>query len=161
MHRLWFCPACSEERESVIEKFPEAMRPNLDGVDFKDPEKFLLFTRGIFEHPGDVFPRPASEAQSCLEVVWPQDPERQDRSFRGDVFIDGSCFKSVVPELSRSGLAYVVFGEDQEILCHGSAPLWPPLPQTPQAAEFCGLSVAGQLALPGSTGFSDCLNVCR
>ena len=73
--------------------------------------------------------------------------------------MDGSCFRSVVKELSRTGWSYVSVSDSGQELGHVYAPLASPLPQTAQAGEFGACTAACQNAVAPSRGYSDCQNV--
>ena len=61
LHRLWFCPACHSQREDVFEGFNEKfdLLPPPDLAAANNEDDFVLYTRGLFRHPGDVYPFPA------------------------------------------------------------------------------------------------------
>eukprot|EP00959_Pyramimonas_sp_CCMP1952_P042846 896653-Pyramimonas_sp.AAC.1 len=65
-------------------------------------EDWLLFTSGLFPHPGDDRPRPVLEVAPA--IVWEGDPEHPDEQLfsGGSASMDGSCEKHVVKELSRA-----------------------------------------------------------
>eukprot|EP00959_Pyramimonas_sp_CCMP1952_P016075 339914-Pyramimonas_sp.AAC.1 len=97
-------------------------------------EDWILFTKGLFPHPGDLHPRPVPEC--APEFRWEVDQEHDDEQlFSGAyVFMDGSCQKHVVKELSRAGWGLAVFDSQQVLKLRAWAPLWDRFPQTPQAA---------------------------
>eukprot|EP00959_Pyramimonas_sp_CCMP1952_P218239 4564851-Pyramimonas_sp.AAC.1 len=64
-----------------------------------DEEK-LLFSRGVFPHPGDVHPRPS--APGTADHRW-TDLSRDDGDFQGNLFVDDSCTRHIIPELQRAG----------------------------------------------------------
>eukprot|EP00959_Pyramimonas_sp_CCMP1952_P355285 7441928-Pyramimonas_sp.AAC.1 len=61
------------------------------------------------------------------------DPERDDYHVRGNIFMDGSCIRSVLNELSRTGWSDVSVSDSGQELGHVYAPLALPIPQTAQA----------------------------
>ena len=72
----------------------------------ENEEDYLLYTRGLFRHPGDVLPMPAREDtdEHGVEVSWSNAPGKTDFSdMRGNIFVDGSCVAHKIPELSRAG----------------------------------------------------------
>ncbi len=79
----------------------------------------------------------------------------------GRLYVDGSCTQSVFTELRRAGSALVVRQAGGPIEARYLLPVWAPLPQTPQAAEY--LAPVAPMANIGcrSTVVSDCLNVVR
>ena len=78
---------------------------------------------------------------------------------QGDVYLDGSCTRHIVPELQRAGWAVVQLGDSGDMVARVFGPVWRPLPQTPQAAEFCAYAAATELLLGPSTLYDDCSNV--
>eukprot|EP00959_Pyramimonas_sp_CCMP1952_P051149 1069094-Pyramimonas_sp.AAC.1 len=75
--------------------------------------------------------------------------------------MDGSCIRSVIRELSRTGWSYVYVSDSGQELGHVYAPLALPIPHTAQAGEFAACTVACQNAIEPSVGFSDCQNVVQ
>eukprot|EP00959_Pyramimonas_sp_CCMP1952_P179016 3742227-Pyramimonas_sp.AAC.1 len=67
--------------------------------------------------------------------------------------MDGSCIRSVISELSRTGWSYVSVSDSGQELGHVYAPLALPIPQTAQAGEFAACTAACQNALEGSVGY--------
>ena len=116
----------------------------------------VLYTMGLFPHPGDFFPGPTE-----MDPVYchKDDPSKDDFSVSGNIFMDGSCFRSVVKELSRAGWSYVSVSDSGQELGHVYAPLASPLPQTAQAGEFGACTAACQNAVAPARGYSDCQNV--
>eukprot|EP00959_Pyramimonas_sp_CCMP1952_P113904 2381821-Pyramimonas_sp.AAC.1 len=51
----------------------------------------------------------------------------------GNVFIDGSCFRHPIRELSRAANSVVMVDDTGDSMCEFRAPVW--CPQTPQSAE--------------------------
>eukprot|EP00959_Pyramimonas_sp_CCMP1952_P206011 4308023-Pyramimonas_sp.AAC.1 len=52
------------------------------------------------------------------------------------VVVDGWCTRNPIRELSRAAYAGICLPEgSEEVLARFQGPAWPPLPQTPQAAE--------------------------
>eukprot|EP00959_Pyramimonas_sp_CCMP1952_P268512 5614402-Pyramimonas_sp.AAC.1 len=77
----------------------------------------------------------------------------------GHVFIDGSCQRHPIKELSRAAYAVCMHAEDGTCLGEARGPVWAHLPQTPRASEYVARCVAGQfIALP-SIIYSDCASV--
>eukprot|EP00959_Pyramimonas_sp_CCMP1952_P254518 5316064-Pyramimonas_sp.AAC.1 len=66
-------------------------RPDLSGIDFQGPAESFLFARGIFEHPGDIYPRPLSEGG--LHAVPPDRGDYSVMEAQGDFHFDGCCFR--------------------------------------------------------------------
>eukprot|EP00959_Pyramimonas_sp_CCMP1952_P243047 5080542-Pyramimonas_sp.AAC.1 len=68
------CPSREEGREDILAK-PRDNRQTLSDTDFQDPAERLMFTRGIFEHPGGAFHGPLAEGG--LEVAGVDGPRLQ------------------------------------------------------------------------------------
>eukprot|EP00972_Heterocapsa_arctica_P003314 493636-Heterocapsa_arctica.AAC.1 len=57
------------------------------------------------------------------------------RTMEGNIYVDGACYPNHIPDLCRAGWAVVQEGVGQEckiLYC----PVWHPLPQIAQAAEW-------------------------
>ena len=83
--------------------------------------------------------------------------------FRGSVFTDGSAVVGAAPELSRAAWAVAVVA-DGVVTAVAAAPVYRPLPQTSQAAEWCALVAAAQALTGPATIYADCQAVvdgCR
>jgi len=120
------------------------------------PPGSLKFERGILSHP--EWPPPPEEvgAAFLVDVEEAQLPGAMD----GYMFVDGACYPHVIPDLARAGWAAVqhnLVGSSRVIY----GPVWPPPPQTPQAAEWVAWAVAHQVACGPSKVYPDCLNVTR
>eukprot|EP00959_Pyramimonas_sp_CCMP1952_P261359 5464352-Pyramimonas_sp.AAC.1 len=76
----------------------------------------------------------------------------------GHVFIDGSCQRHPIKELSRAVYAITMNAEDGTCLGEARGPVWAHLPQTPQAAEYAARCVAAQFLVMPTTIYSDCAN---
>jgi hypothetical protein len=111
--------------------------------------------RAIGAHPADERPRPLESEGVTFESIVPMEVE----GVQGDIYLDGSCTRHIVPELSCAGWVFVQLGEDGEVVAKAFGPVWRSLPQTPQAAEFCAYAAAPQLLLGPSTSYGDCSNV--
>eukprot|EP00959_Pyramimonas_sp_CCMP1952_P123820 2588597-Pyramimonas_sp.AAC.1 len=66
-------------------------------------------------HPGDFFPAP-TRSEPILHHAY--DPERDDYHVRGNILMDGSCIRSVIRELSRTGWSYVSVSDSGQELGH-------------------------------------------
>ena len=79
----------------------------------------------------------------------PEGLELGPKGFQGDIFVDGSCFKSVAPELARAGCAALVYQHGAVVACiYGALPGH--LLQSALAAEYYPL----QQAIKFLAGFS-------
>ncbi|CAK0815028.1 unnamed protein product [Prorocentrum cordatum] len=178
-HRLWRCPAVASTRGETVS---QSLIDEAADADLADPEVALLFTRGVFPHPGDVFPRPSREFLDCefqARCEWVEPPQ-DGGTFDGDIFLDGSCFRHEIAELSRAGYGLVKVDSSGDRVCHIYEPIHAPFLQTSQCAEFAALARGGVEVMsdasqgpvaeigedrhPGqeqprlSTFYSDCLN---
>eukprot|EP00959_Pyramimonas_sp_CCMP1952_P170712 3567294-Pyramimonas_sp.AAC.1 len=80
----------------------------------------------------------------------------------GSLFVDGSCLRHPVRELSRAGSCIALVSDNGLLVAEFRAPVWSCYPQTPQSAEFSAYTWAHVLSVPGhSTAFSDCANVVK
>ena len=150
-HRLYGCE-CDEAR-ACREQFAP---PDFVARALAAGPGSLMYERGLLTHPG--WPPPTEEVATAFLV----DGEQAELpgSMEGDLFVDGACYPHVVPDLARAGWAVVQHnpaGPRRAI--YGR--VWPPLPQTSQAAEWVAWAVAHQVASGPSRIFPDCLNVTR
>ena len=80
---------------------------------------------------------------------------------QGDIYVDGACYPSHIPDMCRAGWA-VVQAPNNGLPCKVLyGPVWPPLPQTPQCAEWVAWAVAHQVATESAVVYSDCSGVTR
>jgi len=77
----------------------------------------------------------------------------------GKIFIDGSCTSHSVPELRRASWSIVEVNDQGEAVKIVRGPVWDPLPQTPQAAEYCALASVPQVITGNAHVYGDCLGV--
>eukprot|EP00959_Pyramimonas_sp_CCMP1952_P416718 8730563-Pyramimonas_sp.AAC.1 len=109
-------------------------------ADVSDPLDHLLFNRGLFPHPGDTFPRPASENGPIqARMLW-DEPPQDGGALAGNIFVDGSCLRHEISELSRAGHGLVALGDDGRRLGRLLGPVHAPFLQTPQCFEFAGIA---------------------
>ena len=80
---------------------------------------------------------------------------------KGHVMVDGSADRHVVKDCGRAGWGVVQVDDEGHFIAGAWGPVPASLPQTPQAAEFSGLTVAAMLINGASTVGSDCMNVVR
>eukprot|EP00959_Pyramimonas_sp_CCMP1952_P260434 5445624-Pyramimonas_sp.AAC.1 len=60
----------------------------------------------------------------------------------GPLFVDGSCPRHTVKELSRAGSSVCMVDESGDLVAELRAPVWDPCPQTSQSAEFSAFTWA-------------------
>ena len=154
-HRICGCTA-----EKVVEARAAACPPwflRLMGDGSEDPIKL---TKGIILHPAHLVPAPSSD-KGCRFM----DADGNDLAslvgFGGEVFIDGSCTQHKVHELRRA--SWSVRAVDDQGLSKDMVigPVWAPLPQTPQAAEFCALAAVAQVLTERARIYGDCWGVVK
>ena len=165
-HRIWVCPCVQEVRDEHI---PSWIQKAALEVSEDDPERAALWLHGSFLHPGDYAPKPLSSDGVNLEwhVEALPDPARPglppsivpNNGFWGHIFMDGSCYKHAVRELSRAGFAVVMVSDDGKLLGVLKGPVWAPWPQTPQASEFVALMWSALYTEAPADCYSDCSNV--
>ena len=157
--RLWSCPSCQQEREEVLgEKNGFMIQAALEAEEHED---ILLYTRGLFRHPGDKFPRPLTDGGIVFQNLAPGGEARsgQDFALEGHLFIDGSCHRHPIRELSRTGFGATVLSPGGDPVASMYGPLWAPWPQTPQGGEY-GTFAAVMYMLCGPTSiYSDCQSI--
>ena len=138
-------------------RIPQARGPGLaTGIPCEPHVDDRRVLRGFCEHPSVVAPLPVLEAKPVVVFT---DAAAEGAGFVGNLYIDGSCSKQLVPELNRAGFAAVVCNPAGAELgsLTGQVPAW--LPQTPQAAEHCGLAYTLRELKGESSLAADCLNV--
>eukprot|EP00972_Heterocapsa_arctica_P003230 481657-Heterocapsa_arctica.AAC.1 len=116
----------------------------------------LSILRGIFSHPGSLWPGPEVEDSTIFLIDGVQSEEA--RTMEGNIYVDGACHPNNIPSLRRAGWAVVQEGAGQECKIQ-YGPVWHPLPQTAQAAEWVAWAVAHQFATGSAVLHSDCSNV--
>eukprot|EP00972_Heterocapsa_arctica_P107809 15878726-Heterocapsa_arctica.AAC.1 len=139
-----------EARENIADK--ELIREAIAAG-----EESILFTKGVIPHPADVAPPPTADLDVFIERLDGR-PEGCT-AMEGDLYVDGSCSKGLVPELSRASWSVAMVDKEGKLQARVSGPVWNTLPQTPQAAEFVSLAVAAELAQGISIVYDDCSNV--
>ena len=159
MHRLWQCQCVQEQRLAACDTaiIDDALRVIASG---SDREK-VLFSRGIFLHPGDWVPRPCQEGKIVHSIAGDPGSRPGPTGVSGHVFWDGSAYKHVVKELSRSGWGFVSVDPQGEVIASVSGAVGRPFPQTSQAGEYSGYSAAAQCLDGPTVGYADCDGVVR
>ncbi len=163
-HRIWCCahPDAVAARDAVAPPWlQEEARRSADTDTF--------WTNGFLPHPGDTWPGPTSTPQALVQYGEgegdarpdPQEGTHEAPRLGGRLAGDGSCTTNVFPELRRAAMAIVQRRADGSRGWTIQCTVPPPLPQTPQAAEFCVLAVAQRFAHPTADACitSDCANV--
>ncbi len=162
-HRVWHCthPDAVAAREEVA---PLWLRKEAERSGASDS----FWIHGLIPHPAEEWPSPASTpvAQCQYGNDGRSAPAADAGTMTmprlcGDLAGDGSCSAHVFPELRRAGTAIVQRRSDGTRGWTLQCPVPPPLPQTPQAAEFAVLALAAQFQHPTArtTIASDCANV--
>ena len=77
----------------------------------------------------------------------------------GHLFLDGSCQRHVIRELSRASWCISMSWDDGKCLGEVRGPVWAHFPQTPQAGEYFARCVVSQFIEYPSVMCSDCANV--
>jgi len=169
LHRLWFCPACEEERiDTVGEKLLSRIRDELSAD--PDPGFKLVCESGLIPHPALWAPGPLTQSDALDHVVFQVFPEAFQAEglpvpsegvweFQGDIYTDGSCLRPSIKDLSRSGWGVVCLGPSGQILARMYGALGNFYPQTSVAAEFAAPASASSLLAGPSVFFSDCAAV--
>ncbi len=161
-HRIWEC-----EHPQVVAARRTAAPPWIMQEIARRPRNQALWVSGLIPHPGDDWPRPASEAIPTVEFQGPGEPPMHEDGrprILGDIYVDGSCTSHVISELRRAATSLVVLGESQEEKWRVRMAVPTPMPQTPQAAEFVAVPLVHAYAKGVDERFnvaSDCLNVVR
>ena len=159
-HRLWNCRCEAATKARYEARIPKWFLETARRAKEDDP----LYCKGFFPHPADVFPRPALDAATWCEGPGGQQIDGKTTYFQGSLFADGSCTRHAVAEFSRAAFAIVEVDTEGAPANNFLGVVSPPLPQTPQAAEFLGYGVATQLVdkkVRENTLYDDCLNVVK
>ncbi len=161
-HRVWECehPDVAAARNAVA---PSWLREEMS----RRPASQSRWVTGIIPHPGDIWPRPAEDAQPVADFVGGGSPRHSDEGIPrigGKIYVDGSCTQNVIPELRRAATSLIACADDGD-------PQWiirmavpTPMPQTSQSAEFVALPLAHAYLKAAACDFdlaSDCANVVR
>ena len=133
------------------------------------PEHDPLVTRGLFRHPADKAPRPAT-AGGIVAVrfgrdEWGQQVEEEvdwrTLELSGDGYPDGAFFPHPVRDLGRAGWSLVTTDGMGNKTAEIRGPVCSPLPQSPQAAEYVAITATASVFAPGLDLFPECANVVR
>ena len=96
MHRLWQCESVAHLRSAHV---TPAMCDAALGSN--DANHMLLYQRGLFPHPADLFPPPlTSGGIHFRNYSAPEGVSEAQLGFSGSVFVDGSCLRHPIHELS-------------------------------------------------------------
>eukprot|EP00959_Pyramimonas_sp_CCMP1952_P063996 1337000-Pyramimonas_sp.AAC.1 len=107
MHRLWFCPSVQEDRDDLVK---DRIQQDARSCDLSDPATLLLYTKGLFPHPGDSVPRPRGEGGT--QTRWGGEPDRVGTAVSGHIFMGGSCQRHIIKELSRTSWGFTAHADD-------------------------------------------------
>ncbi len=214
------CPLCGARGDSIFHRVWECCHPEVEAARRKSAPDWMideakrrgrhdpLYLKGLFPHPGDVWPRPedqgrlhfyraedecrvpeadvcdaACEALAKKVDEWRANPEELVTEFvasavrdtpemmqfnggasiklGGRLYVDGSCTQHVFQELRRAASALVVRQPGGGVEARYLLPVWAPLPQTPQAAEYLAPVAPLKHVASHTVIVSDCLNVVR
>ena len=166
-HRIWECPfgPAAKDRQNLVE--PEVIEAALSAKATGNLEEYFVFISGAFRHPADSYPRALTEQDDGPTLIWHQRPEfgpdgaPVHNRLWGDLFVDGSCMRHTVRELSRAASSVCMIDKAGDLIAELRAPVWSPYPQTPQSAEFSAFTWSNVMASHVSDChvFSDCSNV--
>ncbi len=161
-HRIWECDnpevAAARRKAAPAWLISEAARR---------PREQALWVGGLIPHPGDVWPRPASEPTLHVDYKGSDEPPMRDDGrplVEGGIYVDGSCASHTISELKRAATSRIAVGVDGETKWQVRMPVPTPMPQTSQAAEYAALPLVHAYATNTESEFdvaSDCLNVVR
>ncbi len=172
-HRVWECchPAARDARNAVA---PDWLQKEAHAVGVGNP----FYTTAIMRHPGDVIPPPTS----VPSVFWygsdehggiadgrkweeEHQPTVPPPLLSGQLYTDGSCTTNIFKELRRAAASVVARPLGGPVTSRALLPVYAPLPQSPQAAEFLAGAFAHSAtdanAADGSRIGTDCSNVCN
>ncbi len=162
-HRIWGCmhPDVVEARNRVA---PQWIRDEVA----RRAATQAFWTSGLLPHPGDTWPRPATEATPQADFEGPgRRPvdEQLGIPCLGDkIYVDGSCTQHVIAELRRAATAIVARDEATGATWSVRMAVPTPMPQSSQAAEHVALPML-QAYLPAAKGewdvASDCATVVK
>ena len=151
-HRLYSCPAVEQDRAEILAEHPGLLDRAVDAG-----QGSLLYERCVLTHP-EGWPQPISEEAEVFLVGGRESDA--PREMAGDIYVDGACYPDPVKGNYRAGWAVVQKGAgEQDRVLYG--PVWPPLPQSSQAAEWVAYAVAHQCAVGDATVHTDCSNVSK
>ncbi len=109
-------------------------------------------------HPADLVPPPRADYES-----WAVDADGcrcDDPSMNGNVFIDGSCSRSIFRGLQRASLALVQVDDNAKAVKTVSVLVWATLPQTSQAAEYAAYAGLSHVLNDRSTVYASIREYC-
>ena len=161
-HRLWNCQCVDRQRVEVVgQKMVDMMR--------RLPEDDPLATRGLFKHPADEAPRPATDggivAVRYGRDKWGQAVEEEvdwrSLELSGGGYPDGAFYPHPVKDLGRAGWALAITDAEGNKTAEVRGPVCAPLPQSPQAAEYVAVTAVAGAVTPGLALYPDCANVVR
>ncbi len=157
-HRIWRCqhPEVVAARNRVAPQWLQAEVA-------RRPATQTRWVTGFFPHPGDTWPRPATQADPVVEFLGHGDPPRGEMnlpSLSGKVYSDGSCSQHAIKELRRAATAIVQHNPEQGGAWWRIRMAVPaPMPQSSQAAEYVALPLL-QAYLRGTSDQIDLASDC-
>eukprot|EP00959_Pyramimonas_sp_CCMP1952_P221408 4628223-Pyramimonas_sp.AAC.1 len=77
----------------------------------------LPFSKGLFEHPGDVLPRPRQQGGIITHTPEGTEDVVDPGQVKGYICMDGSCTRHPIKELSRATWGYVQITQDARETC--------------------------------------------
>ena len=86
--------------------------------------------------------------------------QHHHRKMSGNLFVDGSCSSNICTQANRAGWA-VVQAHEGKLQKAIYGPVWHPLQQTSQMAEWLAWAISHQVAEADSVVFQDCENVVK
>ncbi len=149
-HRIWQCPTLEPQRTL------HAPAQFLALVRSVSPPSPATATRALFPSPFHIVPPPPP-----LETFeWVVPPADGSGCFQGAVYPDGSAYDNCCHSLRRLGWSFVAVDTEGRVVAaaRGRPPSW--VRDVP-GAEAWALLQALSRALPGSTFYTDCLQVAR
>ena len=86
-----------------------------------------LYTRGLVSHPGKEHVARDRVEDCAFELG--DGSTTEDRAMEGELFVDGSAYKSIFDDLSTAGWSVVALNEAGGLDKALYGPVWPQLPQ--------------------------------
>ncbi len=162
------CPLCNEAEDTVHHRV-YGCRCTMDVLDRALPKWFLsearkasaserFWTTGVFPHPDDVYPLPATQDKMimlCGEGVDEYEGPGLGGS-TGFIFTDGSCLTSPIRGLARAGGSATEVDENGIMMRQLLMPVPPTIKQSPQSGEYVGYFGAVSQLQRSTIIFTDC-----
>ncbi len=147
-HRVYMCDATNSELERVMPKWLilEARRAGPTNT---------FFTSGLFPHPADLWPLPATEQYAIIR----NGDGNNDGELIKSMFIDGSCTTSPIRGLARAACCAVEVDINGNMVKEATMNIPAEVTQTPQSAEHGGLYLGVSQLRARTDIYTDCLGV--